>query len=117
MNEHRCGVSGCQSGFGKICSHVTATCANCRGNHQATSFKCPVKHKAEREARKTKANKEKEIVEPQAVQEIENEGPVQEPDEENLDLVMENDDWAASPTSSFSPYENNESPDSANSWD
>ena len=30
---------------------------------------------------------------------------------------MENDDWAASPASSFSPYEDKEGPDSANSWD
>lgn len=40
------------------------------------------------------------------------------PDEENLDLVMENDDWAASPASSaLSLYDKNEGPDSANKWD
>lgn len=41
----------------------------------------------------------------------------QEPEKENLDLVMENDDWAASAASSFSLYEKNEGLDSANSWD
>ena len=80
-------------------------------------FKCPAKHKAEREARKTKDNKEIETTKPPAYQEIENEGPVQEPNNENLDLVMETDDWAASPVSSFSPDEDNESPDLANRWD
>ena len=94
-----------------------ATYTNCQDNHQVTLFKYPVKYKAEREARKTKGNKEKETTKPPAHQEIENEGPVQEPDDENLDLVMETDDWAASPASSFSPDEDNESPDSANRWD
>ena len=41
----------------------------------------------------------------------------QEPEEENLDLVMENDDWTASPASSLSLYEENKSLDSANRWD
>ena len=40
----------------------------------------------------------------------------QEP-EENLDLMIERDDWAASPASSLSPYEKDESLDSANRWD
>ena len=29
LEEHKCGVSGCQVGWGKICVHVTATCGNC----------------------------------------------------------------------------------------
>ncbi len=47
----------------------------------------------------------------------EKEKSAQKPEEKNLDLVMENDDWAASPASSLSPYEENESFDSANRWD
>lgn len=46
----------------------------------------------------------------------EKENSAQEPEEENLDLVMENDDWATSPNSSLSPDEEKENPDSANSW-
>lgn len=41
----------------------------------------------------------------------------QEPEEENLDLVLGNDYWAASFASSASPYENNKSLDCANSGD
>lgn len=38
LEKHKCGVSGCHVGFRKICTHVTATCTNCKGNHQATSI-------------------------------------------------------------------------------
>lgn len=38
----------------------------------------------------------------------------QESEEENLDLAMENNDWAASPGSSLFPYEDNEGSDSEN---
>jgi len=48
LEEYMCGVDGCQIGSGKICMHVTATCANCQGNYQATSTKCLVRHKAEK---------------------------------------------------------------------
>ncbi len=41
---------------------------------------------------------------------------VQDP-EENLDLLMETDDWAASPAPSLSLYEDDKSPDSGNKWD
>ena len=54
LDEHRCGVNGCQSGSRKSCSHVTPTCANCQSRHQATFFKCPVRYKAEKETRKRK---------------------------------------------------------------
>ena len=37
--------------------------------------------------------------------------------EENLDLAMENDNWAGSPASFFSPDEENEGLDSVNKWD
>lgn len=40
IEEHRCGVNGCEVGFGKIFSHVTALCINYRGGHQITSAKC-----------------------------------------------------------------------------
>ncbi len=41
----------------------------------------------------------------------------QESKEENLELVMEIDDWAASPMSSLFLYEKNEGLDSANECD
>lgn len=64
LDEHRCGVSGCQTGLGKTCSHITAKCANCRGNHHATSVKCPVRHKAEREAKNKKDRRIEKLHEP-----------------------------------------------------
>ena len=117
LDEHKCGVSGCQIGLGKICSHVTAACANCQGNHQATSVKCPVRHKAEKEARKRKDGKKKEKVDgaPEH-QDEEREKPGEGSDEENLDLVMENDDWAKSLASPLSSVGDLESPDSAKIW-
>ena len=47
----------------------------------------------------------------------EKEKSAQEQEEENLDLVMETDDWAASPASPLSLDEEAESQDSANLWD
>ena len=44
-------------------------------------------------------------------------GSAQEPEEKNLDLVIETDDWAASPALSLFIYEDDESPDSVNQWD
>ena len=111
LGEHKCGVSGCQARLGKICSHVTATCANCQGNHQATSVKCPVRHKAEKEDK----NKEKVDQAPEH-QDEGREKPREEPNEENLDLPMENDDWAGSPTLPLSSIGDLKCSDSANNW-
>lgn len=58
VSEHQCGVSGCSKGIGKLCVHVVARCANCNGNHQANSARCPSRHKAEIEARKKKCTEE-----------------------------------------------------------
>ena len=52
VNEHQCGVSGCNKGMGKLCVHVVAQYANCNGNHQANSARCPSRHKAEMQVRK-----------------------------------------------------------------
>ena len=46
-SEHQCGVNGCHKGKGKLCVHVVAQCANCQGNHQANSIRCPAKQRAE----------------------------------------------------------------------
>ena len=37
VENHRCGVTGCNKGKGKICLYVTAKCANYKGNHQSHS--------------------------------------------------------------------------------
>lgn len=67
-------------------------CANYQGNLLTNSSKCPAKYKAKKKARKINNNKEKEITEPPTYQEIENEGPIQELDKKNFDLVMKIDD-------------------------
>lgn len=54
VGSHKCGVTGCMTKIGKICTHVIPKCANCGGNNQATAFKCPAKLKAQTEAWKKK---------------------------------------------------------------
>ena len=82
LEEHKCGVKGCETGFGKICSHVTAVCANCKGAHQATSGKCPARQRVEKEARRKKSDKGKENI---------NDIPMMQPDidKENARLQLE----------------------------
>ena len=93
-----------------------ATCANCQGNHQATSTKCPVRHKAEKDARRMKENKKegkaKEVIEP----ENEIERASEESEEMSHDLDMENgNDWAKSlPASPLSVIEDPECADKGN---
>ncbi len=57
VESHRCWVTGCMVKMGKICTQVTAKCANCGANHQATVFKCPARLKAQSEAWKMKSKK------------------------------------------------------------
>lgn len=110
LEEHKCGVSGCQVGWGKICVHVTATCGNCQGNHQATSTKCPVRHKVEREARKMKNNIKTGQSEKQPAK---SERPSEDPKNANPDLDMDKNDWARSPASPLSSIEDPESLDAS----
>lgn len=103
LEEHRCGVNDCQMGLGKICTHVTAACANCKGNHQATSAKCPARQKAKREAKKIKSDKteKKGGKAPEQHNEV-GENPLEEAEEGEIDMDMENNDRAKSPTSPLS---------------
>ena len=129
MDEYRYRVNGCQSGSKKSYSHVKPTCANCQSRHQATFFKCSVRYKAEKEARKRKEEKKKETdelpfdeespadKEPLANRDNKNEVPAHGPEEENLNLLIETDDWTASPTSLYSLDQNSEVLDSTNCWD
>ena len=57
VQDHRCGVIGCTMKMGKICTHVTPKCANCGAKHQATTFRCPARLKAQAEAWKEKSRK------------------------------------------------------------
>ena len=133
--NHQCGVAGCKKGKGKICAHITPKCANCGRDHIANSSRCASRHQANIKARKEKKSKEKEKERTQTKNinndpipdtpnpsldvrmDLEKEKSAQQPEDENLDLVMESNDWAASPASSLSPYEENEGPDSTNRWD
>ena len=54
IKDHRCGVSGCNKGAGKVYVHVTVQCANYGGGHSANSNQCTLRHKAEKEARRKK---------------------------------------------------------------
>ncbi len=45
--EHQCGVNGCNKRKGKLCVHIITQCANCQGNHQASSARCPLRLKAQ----------------------------------------------------------------------
>lgn len=50
VKSHKCDVTGCMAKIGNICTHIIPKCANCRGNYQATAFKCPAKLRAQTEA-------------------------------------------------------------------
>lgn len=66
LNEYRCRINGCQLGFRKKCNYIMATYINCWGNPQTILFKCPVKYKTKKKARKIETNKKKEINESEA---------------------------------------------------
>ena len=60
MNDHKCGVNGCDKGQGKIYTNVVARCANYNGNHHANAIRCSIRQKAEGQARRIKILKESE---------------------------------------------------------
>lgn len=82
--------------MGKSCTHITVHCANCEGNHQATSTRCIARQKAEKEARKRKMEKgnEKAIKTPEQ-HDSPTEERREEPKEIKVDIDLEN--WAESP--------------------
>lgn len=137
VEEHKCGVNGCEVGFGKICSHVTALCANCKSRHQARSGKFPARQRAEKETRRKKSGKvgdtmnaistnpsdkagenfgTKETEQKEARLRL-GEKSTPDLDDENTDLDIENTDWARSPASPLSPLSGDiECPDTENCW-
>lgn len=97
--------------------YVTANRANCQGNHQATSTQCPVRHKAEKEARKMRNNKKEKKIKEVIETHSEPERLSKEPEEVNADLDMENNDWARNPPAlSLSSIGDLECPDNENCW-
>ena len=59
VENHSCGVTGCNKGKGKICVHITAKCANCGKTHTANFPRCVSRHKTNIKTRKKKKTKEK----------------------------------------------------------
>lgn len=84
-----------------------------QGNYQATSFKCSAKHKVEREAKTKKIDSRIEkILEAPEKENTLNGKLAEKPEEKNLDLVMENNEWAASLAD-----KKNDDLDSISRWD
>ena len=44
--NYKCGVTGCKVKRGKICVYFISKCVNCKGNHQAITFRYPARQKA-----------------------------------------------------------------------
>ena len=99
-SEHLCGVKGCSKGRGKLCVHIAARCANCQGNHQANSTRCPARQKAEIQARKKTAKNHglpvKGTTELKSTVETDNSAI----NDQDMD---EREDWARSATEELSP--------------
>ena len=51
VEDHSCGVVGCNKRKGKICVYITAKYANWKGAHAANSSRCGSRHKADLQAR------------------------------------------------------------------
>jgi hypothetical protein len=103
VSEHQCGVGGCSKGIGKLCVHVVARCANCQGNHQANSARCPSRQKAEIQARKNKvANEAGSTVKATTTL-----GPSEEDEEipapSDQEMEIEAEEWSKSPSKESSP--------------
>lgn len=113
--NHKCGVTGCTVGRGKICTHVVPKCANCAGNHQATALKCPARQKAQAEAWKNQAKKPQDSKGKQPESE-KAQNAKSKPTEMELDTDT---NLAKSPegtSSDLSSVEDNEAEDLQNSW-
>lgn len=54
IEDHRCGVTSCNKGVGKVYVFVIVQCANCGGDHSANSNRCTLGYKAEKEAQRKK---------------------------------------------------------------
>ena len=110
VEEHSCGVAGCNKGKGKICVHVAVKCANCGGNHTANSPRCTSRHKADIEARKEKKRREKGGKEKTRAENSGKERMVENP-EPDTEMDLEDERWAQSPQAERLEFDDNESQD------
>ena len=98
IEDHQCGVAGCQKGKRKICVHVTSKYANCIGAHAANSSQCISRHMAEISARKEKKAKE---IQKKKVLAGNTSNKVGEKEREaspqlDTDMELEGENWASS---------------------
>lgn len=113
VDEHRCGVTGCNKGRGRICVHVTVKCANCGGNHTADSPRCTSRHKADIEARKEKKTRGKggkEKVRTENASEGGNDRTEESPGPD-AEMDLEDERWAQSPEAEAPGFDDDESRD------
>ena len=114
VEDHYCGVTDCNKGKGKICVHVTAKCANCKGSHAANCSRCVSRHKADIKARKEKKIKEKrgkeKVKADSANNEAEDERRKESPPAD-IEMDLEDKRWAQSSEVEESEFYDNESQD------
>ena len=116
VENHKCGVTGCTTKVGKICTHVTPKCANCGGNHQATAFRCPARLKAQAESWREKVKKSQAKGKQPAINEVPEKESVMGSVGMELDTEL---NWAKSPgeqSSDLSSLEDNMPEDSQDKW-
>lgn len=117
VGNHKCGVTGCTAKVDKICTHITPKCANCGGNHQATTFRCPAGLKAQTEAQKERVKKSQAKGKQQAKNEaLEEELAIRH---SGMEMDTEVASWAKSPegeSSDLSSLEDNAPEDPQENW-
>lgn len=59
VENHQCGIEGCNKGKRKICAHISLKCANSGRAHVANSPRYTLRHQTDIKARKEKKTKEK----------------------------------------------------------
>ena len=112
VEDHYCGVMGCNKGKGKICIHITIKYANCVGSYTANSLRYISKHKTDTKTRKEKKIKEKRGKEKVQVYNANNKSE-DEKREKNLpadiEMDLKNKRWAQSPGAEGSEFYDDES--------
>ena len=96
-SDHLYGVDRYEMEKEKFSVHIMARCANCQGNHQANSARCP-RLKAKLQARQKRLAKISEtVIEASRTAKSTEEEPVK-PSQE----IDERENWGKSPTPEFS---------------
>ena len=114
IEDHYCGVTGCNKRKGKICVHVIAQYVNCGGSHAANFPRCILRQKTDIQIRKNKKIKEKGSKEKMQVYTANNEAKDEKREESPLaDTKMDLEDgkWAQSPRAEGSKFYDDKSQD------